>query len=182
MRFSHYTDRILWNLVTILLLFVTFSCNPVRQLNKAEARLAEAGRLPAICSERFPIKDTTYIKDTLVKIDTFLSGEYIFDTLRVNDTLYQIEYKPLEIIKTKTLTKVVKVEDRAKVEALSIRVSQLEANRGTLIQELADYKAKAKSRLNWLILVLCGILGFTIKKPLIKFVKWHLTPYNNLKG
>lgn len=165
-----------------LVVFATLGCNPGKQLTKAEARLAQAGRLPAICSERFPIKDTTYIKDTLVKIDTFLSGEYIFDTLRVNDTLYQIEYKPLEIIKTKTLTKVVKVEDRAKVEALSIRVSQLEANRGTLISELADYKAKARNRLFWLILVLCGILGFTIRKPLISFVKWHLTPYNNLKG
>lgn len=182
MRFCHHTDRILLNFVTILLLLVTIGCNPGKQLSKAEARLAQAGRLPAICSERFPIKDTTYIKDTLVKIDTFLSGEYIFDTLRVNDTLYQIEYKPLEIIKTKTLTKVVKVEDRAKVEALSVRVSQLEANRGTLISELADYKAKAKSRLNWLILVLSAILGFTIRKPVIKFIKWHLTPYNNLKG
>ena len=176
MKFSHHTDRILINFVTFFLLLVTIGCNPGKQLSKAEARLAEAGRLPAICSERFPNKDTTYIKDTLVKIDTFLSGEYIFDTLRVNDTLYQIEYKPLEIVKTKTLTKVIKVE------ALSVRVSQLEANRGTLISELADYKAKAKSRLNWLILVLCGILGFTIRKPLIKFIKWHLTPYNNLKG
>jgi len=166
----------------LVILLILSSCNPVRQLNRAEARLAQAGRLPAICSERYPIKDTTYIKDTLVKIDTFLSGEYIFDTLRVNDTLYQIEYKPLEIIKTKTFTKVVKVEDRAKVEALSVRVRQLEANRGTLISELADYKAKAKSRLNWLILVLSAILGFTIRKPLISFVKWHLTPYNNLKG
>lgn len=182
MKFSHHTDRILLNFVTFLLLLVTIGCNPGKQLHKAEARLAEAGRLPAICSERFPNKDTTYIKDTLVKIDTFLSGEYIFDTLRVNDTLYQIEYKPLEIVKTKTLTQVIKVEDRAKVESLSTRVSQLEANRGTLIQELANYKAKAKSRLNWLILVLCGILGFTIRKPLIKLIRWHLTPYNNLKG
>ena len=134
----------------LVILLILSSCNPVRQLNRAEARLAQAGRLPAICSERYPIKDTTYIKDTLVKIDTFLSGEYIFDTLRVNDTLYQIEYKPLEIIKTKTFTKVVKVEDRAKVEALSVRVRQLEANRGTLISELAEYKDKAKYRLNWL--------------------------------
>ena len=165
-----------------LVVLATFGCNPGKQLSKAEARLAEAGRLPAICSERFPIKDTTIIKDTLLKIDTFLSGEYIFDTLRVNDTVYQIEYKPLEIVKTKTLTKVVRVEDRAKIEALSTRVSQLEANRGTLISELADYKAKAKSRLNWLILVLSAILGFTIRKPVIKFIKWHLTPYNNLKG
>ena len=182
MRFCHHTDRILLNFVTILLLFVTIGCNPGKQLSKAEARLAQAGRLPAICAERFPIKDTTYIKDTLIKIDTFLSGEYIFDTLRVNDTLYQIEYKPLEIVKTKTLTKVIKVEDRAKVESLSVRVSQLEANRGTLISELVDYKAKAKSRLNWLILLICLIIGFTIRKPVMNFIKWHLTPYSNLKG
>ena len=165
-------------LLIFLVVLATFSCNPGKQLTKAEARLAQAGRLPAICSERFPVRDTTFIKDTLVKIDTFLSGEYIFDTLRVNDTLYQIEYKPLEIIKTKTLTKVVKVEDRAKVEALSIRVSQLEANTGALISELTDYKDKAKYRLNWLILLICGILGFTIRKPLISFVKWHLVPFD----
>ncbi len=159
-----------------LVVLATFSCNPGKQLTKAEARLAEAGRLPAICAERFPIKDTTYIKDTLVKIDTFLSGEYIFDTLRVNDTIYQIEYKPLEIIKTKTLTKVVQVEDRAKVEALSIRVSQLEANRGTLISELADYKAKAKSRLNWLILLLIAISVRLLYKPIKKLILWHFSP------
>jgi hypothetical protein len=182
MKFSHHTDKILYNFVTIFLIMVTIGCNPGKQLSKAEARLAQAGRLPAICSERFPIKDTTYIKDTLLRIDTLLSGEYIFDTTRINDTIWEIKYKPLEIVKTKTLTKIVKVEDRAKVEALSTRVSQLEANRGNLIKELAEYKAKAKSRLNWLILVLCGILGFTIRKPITKFIKWHLTPYNNLKG
>ena len=181
MKFSHHTDRILKNFVTFLLLLVTIGCNPGKQLSKAEARLAQAGRLPAICSERFPIKDTTIIKDTLLKIDTFLSGEYIFDTLRVNDTLYQIEYKPLEIVKTKTLTKVIKVEDRAKVEALGVRVSQLEANRAALLVQVAEYKDKAKTRLNWLILLICGIIGFTIRKPLIKFIKWHLTPYNILK-
>ncbi len=32
-----------------------------------------------------------------------LDCKYIFDTLRVNDTIYQIEYKPLEIIKQKHL-------------------------------------------------------------------------------
>ena len=160
----------------LVILLILSSCNPVRQLNRAEARLAEAGRLPAICADRFPIKDTTYIKDTLIRIDTLLSGEYIFDTLRVNDTLYKIEYKPLEIIKTKLLTKVIKVEDRAKVEALSTRVSQLEANRGTLISELADYKAKAKSRLNWLILLLIAISVRLLYKPIKKLILWHFSP------
>lgn len=166
----------------LLILLILSSCNPVRQLNKAEARLAEAGRLPAICAERYPIKDTTFIKDTLLKVDTFLSGEYIFDTLRINDTVWEIKYKPLEIIKTKTLTKIVQVENIAKRDALEARISQLEAIRASLTGQLGDYKAKAKSRLFWLILLICGILGFTIRKPVINFIKWHWTPYNNLKG
>jgi hypothetical protein len=157
----------------VVVLFL-FSCNPGKQLSRAEARLAEAGRLPLICAERFPIKDTTYIKDTLVKIDTFLSGEYIFDTLRVNDTLWTVKYKPLTIYKTKTLTKIIQVENIAKRDALNARVSQLEAIRATLLTESAQYKEKAKTRLNWLILLICGIIGFTIRKPVMAFIKWHL--------
>ncbi len=84
----------------VLVALAALSCNPGKQLQKAEARLAQAGRLPAICAERYPTKtDTTFVSDTLVKIDTFLSGEYIFDTIRVNDTVIDIEYKPLEIVK-----------------------------------------------------------------------------------
>jgi len=97
--------------------------------NKAEARLAQAGRLPAICAERFPNKDTSYIKDTVLQIDTFLSGEYIFDTARINDTLYEVKYKPVVIYKTKYITKVERVEDVAKIEALRAFVSQLEAQK-----------------------------------------------------
>ena len=151
-----------------------FGCNPGKQLSKAEARLAQAGRLPAICSERFPLKDTTYIKDTLLKIDTFLSGEYIFDTIRINDTVWEIEYKPLEIIKTKTLTKTEVIVDNAKVQALQASVSQLEAQKAALTAQVGDYKAKAKTRLYWLILLLAGILGYSIRKPVMAIVKWNL--------
>ena len=157
--------------ITALLLF---GCNPGKQLSKAEARLAQAGRLPAICSERFPLKDTTYVKDTLLKIDTFLSGEYIFDTIRINDTVWEIEYKPLEIVKTKTLTKTEVIVDNAKVQALQASVSQLEAQKSALTAQVGDYKAKAKTRLYWLILLLAGILGFTIRKPLMAIIKWNL--------
>lgn len=153
---------------------VLFSCNPERQLTKAEARLAHAGRLPAICADRFPIKDTTYIKDTLIKIDTFLSGEYIFDTLRINDTVWQIKYKPLEIVKVKTLTKVIKVQDMAKITSLNASVSQLEAQKTSLTAQLGDYKAKAKSRLNWLILLCAAIFGYIIRKPIMALIKWNL--------
>jgi hypothetical protein len=163
--------------VFVLAGLLLIGCNPGKQLSKAEARLAQAGRLPAICAERYPVKDTTYIKDTLVKIDTFLSGEYIFDTARINDTLYEVKYKPVIVYKTKYITKVEKVEDVAKIEALRTSVSQLEANRAVLSAQLAEYKDKAKTRLNWLILALCVAFGFAIRKPVMALINYHLSKW-----
>jgi hypothetical protein len=163
--------------VFVLAGLLLIGCNPGKQLSKAEARLAQAGRLPAICAERYPVKDTTYIKDTLVQIDTFLSGEYIFDTARINDTLYQVKYKPVVVYKTKYITKVKMVEDVAKIEALRGSVSQLEANRAALSVQLAEYKDKAKTRLNWLILALCVVFGFAIRKPVMALINYHLSKW-----
>jgi hypothetical protein len=163
--------------VFVLAGLLLIGCNPGKQLSKAEARLAQAGRLPAICAERYPVKDTTYIKDTLVKIDTFLSGEYIFDTARINDTLYEVKYKPVVVYKTKYITKVERVEDVAKIEAMRASVSQLEANRATLSAQLAEYKDKAKTRLNWLILALCVAFGFAIRKPVMALINYHLSKW-----
>lgn len=159
----------------LILALIALSCNPGKQLQKAEVRLAQAGRLPAICAERYPVKsDTLYVRDSVLKIDTFLSGEYIFDTIRVNDTVINIQYKPLEIVKYKTLTKVEVVTDKAKEAAWSASVSQLQAQNQLLSAQVSEYKNKAKNRLNWLILLLCGILGYSIRKPLMAIIKWNL--------
>jgi hypothetical protein len=163
--------------VFVLAGLLLIGCNPGKQLSKAEARLAQAGRLPAICAERYPVKDTTYIKDTLVKIDTFLSGEYIFDTARINDTLYEVKYKPVVVYKTKYITKIERVEDVAKIEALRASVSQLEANRAALSVQLAEYKDKARTRLNWLILAICVVFGFAIRKPVMALINYHLSKW-----
>lgn len=162
--------------VFVLAGLLLMGCNPGKQLSKAEARLAQAGRLPAICAERFPIKDTTFIKDTITQIDTFLSGEYIFDTARINDTLYQVKYKPVVVYKTKYITKVERVEDVAKIEALRASVSDLEAKRAALLFEVGQWKDKAKMRLNWLILVLCAAFGFAIRKPVMALIS-HYTKW-----
>jgi hypothetical protein len=159
----------------LILALIALSCNPGKQLQKAEVRLAQAGRLPAICAERYPVKsDTLYVRDSVIKIDTFLSGEYIFDTIRINDTVINIQYKPLEIVKYKTLTKVEVVTDKAKEAAWSASVSQLQAKIGILSAQATEYKDKAKTRLNWLILLICGILGYSIRKPVMAIIKWNL--------
>lgn len=159
----------------LILALLALSCNPGKQLQKAEVRLAQAGRLPAICAERYPVKiDTFFVKDSIVKIDTFLSGEYIFDTIHVNDTVIDIQYKPLEIIKTKTLTKVEVKVDKAVEGALKAQIAHLEADKAALINEVTKYKGKAKNRLNWLILLIAAGLGYSIRKPLTEIIKWNL--------
>lgn len=154
----------------LLILLVFSSCATM-----SEAYLAKKGRLPVICAERFPVQiDTIIQKDTILKTDTFLSGEYIFDTLRVNDTIINIQYKPLVVKQVKTLTKIVKVEDKAKIEALNGSVKRLEAQNSVLLSQVNEYKSKAKSRLNWLILLCAVILGYSIRKPLMAVIKWNL--------
>jgi hypothetical protein len=53
-------------------------------------------------------------------------------------------------------------------------VSQLQAKIGILSAQATEYKDKAKTRLNWLILLICGILGFAIRKPVMAIIKWNL--------
>jgi hypothetical protein len=53
-------------------------------------------------------------------------------------------------------------------------VSQLEANRATLSAQLAEYKDKAKTRLNWLIFALCVAFGFVIRKPVMALINHQI--------
>lgn len=158
----------------LLVAIATLSCNSSKRLTKAEERLAMAGRLPAICSERYPVTETITVKDTVIQIDTFLSGEYIFDTIRVNDTVIDIQYKPLDIVKTKTITKYQTVVDRGKEKLLNDHIGLLNAQISTLQGDLDKYKGRAKTRLNWLILLLSMALGWSVRKPVTNLVKWHL--------
>jgi hypothetical protein len=105
-----------------------------------------------------------------------LSGEYIFDTARINDTLFEVKYKPVVVYKTKYITKVERIEDIAKIEGLRASVSQLEAQKSTLSAQMADWRDKAKVRLNWLILVLCVVFGFSIRKPVMALIS-HYTKW-----
>lgn len=154
----------------LLIILVLSSCTVM-----SEAYLSKKGMLPSICADRFPVKaDTIIQKDTLIKTDTFLSGEYIFDTIRVNDTIIITKTKPVVIKQVKTLTKTEVIVDRAKEKALEASVSQLEAQKSSLLAEVNEYKDKAKTRLNWLILLLAAIFGFAIRKPLMAIIKWNL--------
>lgn len=155
-------------LAFIIVLVAFVGCNTQKQLQKAEARLEKAGKLPKICSDRYPSKDSIIIKDSIY-YDTLHEGEYIFDTLRINDTI--------RLTKTKILTKIVSKqklvfkENTALVDALKIDIDNCVKLRNEQLIDsqtkigLLEHKAK-QIYYYWLIILILLLLLF--RKPILK--------------
>lgn len=160
--------------IAILSAFCTIGCASERQLQKAETKLAQSGRLPKICADRFPARDSIVVKDS-VTTDTLLLGEYIFDTIRVNDTI--VVTKQIHLIKTKIRTQIVYRQDNAKADAIAL---QLEACNNDFAdmslgiletqKELDRYKKDAKTYFWWLWIVILLAIGWTFRKFMAKYV------------
>ena len=150
------------------------SCNAEKQLQKAETKLSQAGRLASICADRFPSRDSIIVKDS-VTTDTLLLGEYIFDTIRVNDTIVITKHIP--VIKTKIKTQIVYRQDNAKVEALQKELDKCRQDLafangkyGDAIKDLQSAQKLAKQRFWWLWIVVILSIGWTFRKFITKII------------
>ena len=150
------------------------SCNAEKQLQKAETRLSQAGRLASICADRFPSRDSIIVKDS-VTTDTLLLGEYIFDTIRVNDTIVITKKVPV----VKTMYKILyKFKERTdKIEAVQLQLEACnnefaEMSLGMLETQKALDQAKkdAKFYFWWLWVVIVVSLGWTFRKLIARYV------------
>ena len=160
--------------IAIFLAVCTIGCATEKQLQKAEAKLSQAGRLAQICSDRFPSRDSIIYRDS-VRIDTAHEGEYIFDTIRAFDTVYIT--KTIPVTKTVTKTKLVIKENTAKIEAAEQAVRECnqefsEMALGMLDErkELDRYKKLATERLwiMWLVIIAAGL--WTFRKFIAQYV------------
>lgn len=147
-------------------------CATEKQLQKAETKLSQSGRLAKICADRFPSREV--VKDSLIT-DTLLLGEYIFDTIRVNDTVYidKVQIKTVY----KTMYKIVYREKTDKIEALQLELDKARqdlavANSkwGETIKELQSAQKSAKYRLWWLWIVICLSIGWTFRNFIKRFI------------
>jgi len=148
------------------------SCNAEKQLQKAETKLSQSGRLAQICADRYPSRDSIVVKDSII-VDTFLLGEYIFDTIRVNDTIVITKHIP--IIKTKIRTQIVYRQDNAKVDALQKELDKCRQDlavangkHAEALKEIEGWKKSAKYRLWWLWIVVVLSVGWTFRKFITK--------------
>ena len=160
--------------IAILLTFCTFGCAYERQLQKSETKLSQAGRLPKICADRFPSRDSIVYRDS-VRIDTAYEGEYIFDTIRTLDTIYITKTVPVTktIVKWKTSFR----ERTDKIEAISLQLeacnqdfSEMALTMVETKKELDRYKKDAKTYFWWLLIVIALSIGWTFRKFIARYV------------
>jgi hypothetical protein len=132
------------------------------KLDKVAEKVIEMG----MCANDTIIKtqsDTTITYDTIIEKNEVLRTILRTDTLRV----------PL----TKKIVKTITIRDTIqKVVIDNARINQLEAKLAIQIEKVEEYKAKAKSHLNWLVLLLIAICVRLLYKPIKKLILWHFSP------
>jgi hypothetical protein len=153
--------------ILILSLFL-FACNPVKQVLKDKQKLDKVAEY--VISEGYCANDTIIQtkSDTLITYDTlYQRGQDIIRDFYHTDTL--------RVPLTKTLVKTIRIRDTIQqVVVDNARIKQLEAKLSVQTEKTEEYKGKAKSRLNWLILLIIAISLYIIRKPVINLIRWHL--------
>lgn len=162
------------NKLLVIIGLALLSCNAEKQLQKAETKLSQAGRLAKICADRFPSRDSIVYRDS-VRIDTAYEGEYIFDTIRTLDTIYITKTVPVTktIVKWKTAFR----ERTDKIEAISLQLeacnndfSEMALNMVETQKELDRYKRDSKTYFWWLLIVIALSIGWTFRKFIARYV------------
>ena len=152
-------------LISIFLL----SCNPVKQVLRDKEKLDKVAEY--VVSNGYCANDTIIQSksDTLITYDTIYEKNDIIRNILKTDTL--------RLSFTKTLVKTIRITDTIqKVVVDNARIRLLEAKLAIQTEKVEEYKAKAKSRLNWLVLLLIAICVRLLYKPIKKFILWHFSP------
>lgn len=150
----------------LLLITLLLSCNPVKQVLKDKERF---DKLTQIVIESGACANDTIIQ---TKSDTLITYDTIVETNEVLNTLYKTD--TLKIPFTKKITKTITIRDTIqKVVVDNARINALETKLAVQTQKTEEYKAKALSRLKWLIWLIIAILIKLLYKPIKKFILWH---------
>jgi len=146
------------------------SCNPVKQVLRDKEKLDKVAE--------YVVQNGYCANDTIIqsKSDTLITYDTIYE--KGSDIIRNIlKTNTLRVPFTKTLVKTIRITDTIqKVGVDNARIRLLEAKLAVQTEKTEEYRAKAKSRLNWLILILIAISVRLLYKPIKKIILWHFSP------
>jgi hypothetical protein len=153
----------------LLISLFLLACNPVKQVLRDKEKLDKVAEY--VVSNGYCANDTIIQSksDTLITYDTIYEKTDIIKSIFRTDTL--------RVPLTKTLVKTIRITDTIqKIVVDNARIRLLEAKLATQTEKTEQYKAKAKSRLNWLILLIIAISVRLLYKPIKRILLWHFSP------
>lgn len=148
-KFNFFLTISLIGLILLYLCFLLLSCNPVKQVLRDAEKLDKVAKI--VIKGGWCANDTTYIvkSDTTILVDTLVEVYTDLEISTINDTTYLTKWK------TKTINKTLTIRDTLRSYIVdNSRIKLLEADSTRLSNLSIEYKAKADSRLNWLISLL----------------------------
>lgn len=169
---------LIYLIISVVCFFIATSCNTEKRLQKAEVLLASKGRLPEICADRFPPKDSIVYRDS-VHFDTLYTSLYSVDTIVSNDTIRIVTTLPAKVI-TKEVIKFRDVyrENTAKVVDLQLKynncgseLNELKLELQKTKNEVDKWKGTAKERWWFLWILLLVAVAITFRKNIFNLVK-----------
>lgn len=139
---------------------------------KATSFLKKKDLLDDTCAANFPVQEKFIKGDTIETTDTLWGIDYQTDTIRANDTVYIKRVEP-----GKTITRTIRVVDTVVKRDIAYENVLQDKNRDlttvnnkqtqkieTLTESVEEWKAKAKKRMLW-VLILIGAVGmYTLLK------------------
>lgn len=173
-----HSRALIYFAISLICFFIAVSCGVEKRIAKAEVLLAKEGKLPQICAQRFPPKDSIVYRDS-VRWDTLYEGIYSVDTIYDKDTVKVYLTLPAKII-TKEVIKYRDIyrENTAKVTDLEKKLSDCNSRTANsekeivkLRAELSKWEGLAKQRWWFLWILLAIALGITFRKRIAKLVK-----------
>jgi len=175
-------EYIFWVMVVgglLLVVSMATSCLPNRKFAKAVRTMdSDPEQAAWYCAIKFPVKDTIIYRDS-VTYDTIINENYIHDTATIHDTTTITNTSPAKtLVKTVYKVKEIVRENTAKVQALEYALSdatKLIAKKDAQVDECQkesnEWKGLAKKRFWWLLLIIAAVVGWVLRKPLMKIIK-----------
>lgn len=155
--------------------FVFVGCNPSRKIEKAINTLNNhPDKAASYCSNKYPTKDTVIYRDSLV-LDTLydLTPVQIDTIFKADTTIITVTSPAKTIVKTITKVKEITKEPTQKIEEQRQLYLACESRYQKLFvswQESEKQRKDWKERFFWLLLVLAALLGYALRKPIMKLV------------
>lgn len=154
----------------LLISLLFLSCNPVKLVLRDKEKLDKVAE--------YVVENGYCANDTIIqsKSDTLITYDTIYEK-GLNIVTNILKTDTLRVPLTKTLVKTIRITDTIqKVVVDNARIRLLEAKLAVQTEKTEEYRAKAKSRLNWLLLLLIAISVRLLYKPLKKIILWHSSP------